>query len=182
MLVPSGAGTVALFNVDLGASNLPASPAFVPLLHELAARLSGGQRLGAFFACGEATTFQLPPTVGALADLRAVGPDGTSAGELVAEGAGIVWRGPREARPGVYRIVREKQTVYAVAAVTPAEECDLRPIPRELLQERLVGGRRIHVRSGAGDERGIDFWWTWLAVACLTCLIGEAAVLRCFQV
>jgi hypothetical protein len=117
-----------------------------------------------------------------LSGLSAVDPDGKPAGQLVQESAGIVWRCPRDAKPGVYRVLRDRQTVYAAAAVVPADETDLRPLATEVLQERLVGGRRVHVRSGAGNEGGIDFWWTWLAVACLICMIGEVAVLRCFRV
>src|SRR5256885_568479 len=37
-----GGGTLAVFNADLNVSNLPKSPAFVPLLAELTNRMLGG--------------------------------------------------------------------------------------------------------------------------------------------
>lgn len=182
VVTPCAAGTVALWNADLSTSNLPASPAFVPLVSELALRLASQWDSGASFACGQTVSLPLPPSSGPRAGLRAVGPDGKPAGELTEESTGVVWRSPRETVPGVYRVVRGSETVFAGAAFVPPEEADLRPLAKDVLHNRLVGGRQVHVSVDAGDEPGVDICWTWLAAICLLAMIGEVVVLRMFHV
>jgi len=183
-VVPCGAGTAAMLNADLGASNLAMSPAFVPLLGELTRRLAGRQQAAAAFVCGEPASFQLPPSASAATGLRVVAADGTQTadGQIAEESGGAVWRVPRSAGPGAYRVQRGSQTVFAAAGVVPSEEADLRPLDPAVLRERLSGGRRVHVRSSTGGGAGLDDFWTWLAVACVMCLIGEVAALRWFSV
>src|SRR5207247_6003032 len=59
-----GAGTLAVLNADLAASNLPSSPAFVPLVGELTGRLLGTRRDSSALICGEPVALYLPASAG----------------------------------------------------------------------------------------------------------------------
>jgi len=51
-----------------------------------------------------------------------------------------------------------------------------------VLTGRLAGGRQVSFRSAAGEgEEPQDRLWTWLAVACLGCLLGELVSLKLFR-
>lgn len=176
-----GAGNLAILNSDLAASNLPASAAFVPLLGELAGRLLGQQRAGSAFTCGEPTALYLPAAAGSASGLLTQGPDGTDEGTLTEGSGGVLWRCPEAARPGVYRVRRGERVVFAAAAVLPAEESDLRPLEPQVLQARLAGARRVHVRAAASAGEAGDDLWTWLAIACVGCLLAEVLALRLFR-
>jgi len=67
-----GAGTLAILNADLGASNLPTSSAFVPLIGELATLLLGRRGSQVPVACGEPFALPLPVDAGALSGLTIV--------------------------------------------------------------------------------------------------------------
>src|SRR5205085_7133947 len=88
-----GEGTLAILNADLSASNLPASPAFVPLIGELTSRLLG-QRRSVEIACGEPVAVYLPPAAAPAAGLRLVGPgqEKESGNPFVEEGEAVLWR------------------------------------------------------------------------------------------
>jgi hypothetical protein len=178
-----GAGTLVVLNADLAATNLPASPVFVPLVGELADRLLGRGRSADAAACGEPLAVYLPPGAGPATGLRVLGPDRQSdaGSELREEKGSVLWRSSRLDGIGVYRVQRDDTPVYSVAAALPAEECDLRTLEPAVLQERLAGGRTVHFRSvaEAGDER--DYLWVWLAVACVLCLLAEVVALRAFR-
>jgi hypothetical protein len=175
-----GAGQVAVLNADLGVSNLPASPAFVPLLGELSYRLLGAASSGTSFAPGEPATFLLPPDVGSTADLKLDGP-GEYHGRITEESGGLAWRLPIDARPGIYRVQRGPATILAAAAALPAEEADLRPIDPDVLRQRLSSRRSVHFRSSETQDEETDRVWVWLAIACFGCLIGELVVLKLFR-
>src|SRR2546421_330888 len=64
-----GAGKLAILNADLGASNLPASPLFVPMMGELVGRLLAQQRAADAAPCGEPIALYLPPNAGLVKDL-----------------------------------------------------------------------------------------------------------------
>src|SRR5207253_468431 len=53
VMTACGDGMLAVLNADLGASNLPSSPAFVPLIGELSSRLLGRPRSSDAVPCGE---------------------------------------------------------------------------------------------------------------------------------
>jgi hypothetical protein len=183
VLTACGAGTLAVLNADLASSDLPRSPAFVPLVGELVDRLLGPQRGGEAAACGEPLAVSLPPGVGPAAGLRVAGPgreaEGTST--LTEEGGGVLWRSPALGPPGVYQVRRGTRVVHAVAAAVPAEESDLRPLDPAVLQGRLAGGRAVHFRAAGGGEQGQDDLWVWLAVGCVVCVCGELALLKLFR-
>jgi hypothetical protein len=79
-------------------------------------------------------------------------------------------------------VLHKGRTVFAVAAAVPAVESDLRSLPANVFEERLAGGREVRFRSlaSAGAQER-DIWWSWLAVACVACLLGEVAALKGFK-
>jgi hypothetical protein len=178
-----GGGTLAVLNLDLAASDLPKSPAFVPLVGELTGRLLGRSRTSDAIACGEPLSILLPATVGPAAGLSLRPPDSAAdAGRLFDESSGVLWQAGALTVPGVYRVERTDTTVFATAAAAPADECDLRPLDLQVLSERLAGGRPVHVRSASSDDADErDRLWAWLAVGCLACLLCEVVVLKLFQ-
>jgi hypothetical protein len=177
-----GAGTLAVLNVDLSASNLPGSPAFVPLIGELMGRLLGAQRVAEAVPCGEPLALSLPPAAGPAAGLSVTGPASGVLGQLVEEGGGIHWRSPAAEAPGVYEVKRGDRVVFAAAVAVPPEESDLRSLDPQVFQGRLAGGRRIYYRAAAGEGERHDDLWVWLAVACIGCMLGEVLMLKAFHV
>ena len=70
----------------------------------------------------------------------------------------------------------------AVATAAPQGESDLRSLAADVFQERLSGGRKIQFRIFTGREtESRDTAWTWLAIACLACLLAELSVLKIFK-
>ena len=182
----SDAGTLAILNADLAASNLPGSAAFVPMIEELVQRLMVRQRTGKF-VCGEPLVAQLPAEVGLASGLNIVGPDNAKAaddseayGQLSDDGAGVAWHWPSPTAPGVYRACRGPATEFALAVSLPDEESQLEPLPMEVLTGRLAGGRAMHVQA-AGDDQRQDRLWTWLVVACVVCMVAEVGTLIFFR-
>jgi hypothetical protein len=180
-----GAGSMAVLNADLVASNLPASPAFVPLIGELTGRLLGQQRMTEILPCGEARALYLPGAAGPAAGLSISGPPGAAleGSALVEESSGVLWHVPALQTPGIYEVKRNGKAVFAVAAAAPAEESDLKALDPSVFQGRLSGGRSLHFRSAAGIEaEARDSLWIWLGVACVICLLGEIVALKLFRV
>jgi hypothetical protein len=174
-----GDGTLAVINADLMASNLPQSPSFVPLIGELSSRLLGRPRSSDAVPCGEPVAAYLPATAGPVTGLSLGGPG--DAGQLREEGGGALWSHPGPGSPGVYRVTRGDDVVFAVASALPAEEADLRPLDPAVLPERLGAGRAVSFRSVAGDDETRDTLWAALAVACVVCLLGEVLALKAFR-
>jgi hypothetical protein len=178
------AGGFLILNADLTASNLPLSPFFVPFLEELLQRLLGEGRSREAIACGEPFALTLPAEASGAAELTISGPEPGAPvmGSLVDEGASVLWKGEVAGRPGVYRIMQRDQPVFAAAAAIPAVESDLRPLAAEVFQGRLAGGRDVHYRSATPSGRDDrDTFWNWLAITCVTCLLGEFAALKLFR-
>ncbi len=103
----SDAGALVVLNADLAASELPGKPMFVLLVQSLADRILNRAGGPAPACCGERLVAQLPPEVPSASGLRIVGPQspageasGGRYGELIEEGAGVVWnwRAPGSAR------------------------------------------------------------------------------------
>jgi hypothetical protein len=178
-----GGGTLAVLNLDLAASDLPRSPAFVPLIGELTGCLLGRTRAGDAIACGEPFSVLLPATVGPAAGLSLRPPESAAdAGRLIDESGGVLWQAAALTAPGVYRVERAGATVSAAAAAVPADESDLRPLDPQVLSERLAGGRPVYFRSATSDDADEhDRLWVWLAVGCLACLLSEVVVLKLFR-
>ncbi|MGD0383035.1 MAG: BatA and WFA domain-containing protein [Thermoguttaceae bacterium] len=188
VITSSDAGAMAVINADLGASNLPRTSAFVPMLNELVTQMLDRGRAADSAFCGEPLAAQLPADAGASVGLRVVGPetlgadnDANARGELVDEAVSTTWRWPSPSRPGVYRVLRGDATVFSLAVHIPPEESQLDGIKPEVLTGRLGAGRNIVFR-GAEDNgpRHDDFWW-WFAAACVVCMLGETSVLLAFR-
>ena len=181
-----GSGRLAVLNAELGASNLPASPAFVPLIGELAGNLLGQDRPIEAAACGEPAANFLPASAPAIDVLEIVGPHASAEeagalGELRTEQIGALWQLPAAGPPGIYRVVEGDKTVFAMATAIPPEESDLTPLAGTLLTERLAGGRNVQYHAAAqGDEEPRDQLWTWFALACVSCMVGEIVGLKWF--
>ncbi|WP_439624539.1 BatA domain-containing protein [Gemmata sp.] len=175
-----GDGVLAVLNADLGASNLPASPVFVPLMGELIGRLLGQKGGADALPCGEPAAVYLPGAAGTAAGLNASGPD-TSGGQLREESGGILWSHTGAEAPGVYRVTRQGEVVFAVASALAAEESDLRPLDASVLPERLGTGRAVSFHSVSGGDDDRDTPWSALAVACVLCLFGELLALKAYR-
>jgi hypothetical protein len=175
-----GDGTLAVLNADLMASNLAASPAFVPLVGELSGRLLGQRRAADAVPCGEPAAVYLPAAAGPIAGLAVSGPGG-AAGQLREESGGVLWSHPGTATPGVYRVTRGGDVVFAVASAVAAEESDLRPLDPSVLPERLGMGRAVSFHSAAAGDEERDTLWAALAVACVVCLLVELLAMKAFR-
>ncbi|MGQ9651242.1 MAG: vWA domain-containing protein [Phycisphaerae bacterium] len=177
-----GAGHLTVLNADLSESNLPRSPAFVPLIGELVSRMLGQNRAGDAVPCGEPLAMHLPADSGTAAGLQIVGPKGAGDfGELATEGTWTVWRWPAAGAPGVYEVQREGKTVFAAATGIAAQESDLTSLSESIFKDRLAGGRTVHYRNAATDQNKQDDIWLWFAAACVACLCIELMVLRLFR-
>ena len=153
-----GAGTLVLWNADLQQSNLPRSPAFVPLVGELSGLLLGERRIPVALPCGEPLSAFLPPDAGPMRGLTVVRPSDVTVswetGELIDEPVGVLWREQAAGPPGIYQVQRAGQPVYALATAAPAEESELEPLPPDVLQGRLAGGgpstSKLPIRNWTG--------------------------------
>lgn len=186
VLSSSDAGTLAVLNADLGASNLPKTAAFVPLISELVERMLARDRVHGPAFCGEPLVANLPSEAGAAAGLRVVGPPAAQEqpgdfGELVDEGVGAVWRWPSPRVPGVFRAQRGPETVYSLAVEIPPEESRLDYLAADKFQERLAAGHDVFYRSATVESNPRDELWTWALAACVVCLLGELTALVAFR-
>ena len=207
VLSQTPAGSMAVFNADLGDSNLIGSGAFVPMLTELIGRLTSRNEHIAPQFSGEPLAIYLPPQAGLAAELKLDRrgpekvsgtdfhaphsgppnapksvPDTFSIGQLTDEGAGVMWRSPAAGPPGVYEARRQREAVFMFASEIPPEESDLTPLDPNVLKTRLAGGRHVDFRAADAGSHSSDDAWTWLAVACVGCLLCELVFLRVFRV
>ncbi|MFI5378466.1 MAG: BatA and WFA domain-containing protein [Tepidisphaerales bacterium] len=178
-----GAGSLAVLNADLDQSNLPNSSAFVPLVEELGARLLGQRRSeDTAVPSGQALARYLPADVAWSDNLTLTGPKGvTNLGQLRPDNNFILWKCDSMGPPGIYRVLRGEQTVFAVAAAVPPGESDLRSLDPQVLKNRLAGGRKIDIRSLADDPQRHDTVWAWCLVACAVFLLLELLTLKLFR-
>ncbi len=187
VLCAADAGALAVLNADLEASNLAKTPAFVPLLSELVQRLLDRNPSQSRAYCGQSLVVNLPGDVGGAAELRIAGPEPAAAGtiegfgSLLDEAAGVVWHWQNPPRPGVYRVERSGAAVFALAVEIPPEESRLESLPPAVLKDRLAAGHNVYYQSAAAPEDRRDDAWTWLAVACVVCLLSELGVLLAFR-
>jgi len=181
VITPCGAGNLAVLNADLMASNLPASPLFVPLVEEVAGRLLAVSDSSDAVPCGEPLTQYLPAECGAASGLKieSSAEDKNDMGTLSDESTGVLWQADAAGAPGVYQIKRGDKPVYALAIAPPASQSDLQTIDPATLTTRLAAGRHVAYAS-AGDLPPADDAWAWLLVACAGCLISEVVLLKLF--
>jgi Aerotolerance regulator N-terminal/von Willebrand factor type A domain len=175
-----GDGTLVVLNADLDASNLPSSPAFVPIIGELVERLTSRKRTADAVPCGEPVALNLARTAGPASGLELHGPN-RDTGKLKEDASGVTWSHPGPRAAGVYSVTRQGNTVFAVAAAVPPEESDLRPLVASVISQKAGAGRAIGYRSAAGSEQDRDSRWAHFAIACVLCMLGELAALKWFK-
>lgn len=181
-----GAGTLAILNAELGSSNLPSSPAFVPLVGELTGLLLGQNRTAETAACGEPLAVYLSAAASPVSGLRIIPPasatkESGTLGELHEEPVGVMWQAAAAGPPGVYQVQRDGNIVFALASAIPAEESDLVTLASDVMTDRLSGGRDVKFRAALREEEPRDNLWSWLALACLGCVLGEVLSLKIFK-
>lgn len=177
-----GAGSLAILNLDLIASNLPGSPAFVPLLGELITRLMERRRAAESWSSGEPLAVFVPSSGSSAQGLEIIGPNGSAGehGKLQEEAGGVWWRWPAAGTPGVYYVKRDGRTIFALAVTCPPEESDLKTLVAAVFKNRLSGGRSVQFHEAAADDAANDSLWSWLALVCVCCLLGEVLALKLF--
>jgi hypothetical protein len=176
-----GAGRIAVLNADLETSLLPRTEAFVPLVGELLDSLLDRSGAVTTVECGLPLAAYLPVDVGPAAALTPRDPNETAVGRLRDETLGVFWEVTPVGTPGVYRALQDEATVFAAAAVIPAEESDLRTLPADVLTERLAGGRTTAYHGVATRRTAGDRWWVWLVTACVGCMLAEIAAMKWFR-
>jgi hypothetical protein len=180
----SESGCLAVLNADLESSNLAASPIFVPMLLELIhRRMLSGRRSVTQLTCGEPAVVRLPTDAPPVSELQLSGPDGASrdVGALELDAGGALLRLPASRLPGIYTVSRGGDVYWAGASAPPALESDLRALSAEVLEQRLAGGRHVSYRTeSTSDEQESDTLWSWLALGCVLCVVGELATLKMF--
>jgi hypothetical protein len=174
MLVISAcaAGNLAVLNVDLTRSDLASSPVFVPLVGEIAARLTAQRGIEPASACGESAATFLPSEAAPAAGLHA------PVGILSEDATSVLWRMDEAPLPGVSEVKRGEQTVFATATGIPASEADLAALDPAVLKTRLASGRHVSIGTLEDDEPADDTAWAWAMTACAGCMLGELVVLK----
>jgi len=183
VVTPCGAGNIAVLNADLTASNLPASPLFVPVVEELAGRLLAVSDSQDAMPCGEPLAQYLPADCGAASGLTISAPadsDADAGGALSDESTGVLWHADAAGDPGVYSIKRAGNTVFALASAAPASQSDLQTLDPSTLTTRLAAGRRVSYEI-AGNLPPKDQAWAWLLVGCAACMVAEVGILKLFR-
>jgi hypothetical protein len=172
---------LAVVNADLSQSSLPSSPAFVPVIGELAGRLVASRSAGGPSASGEVLSVALPPEAGAAEGLAVIPQQQTSnLGTLADSGGMVMWRWDEAGAPGVYQVKRGNDIVFALAIAAPPQEADLEALDPAVLQKRLVGAYATEFRS-AGQQPPRDDAWAWLLTICAACMIGEVLLLKAYR-
>jgi hypothetical protein len=179
VLTAADAGSLAVINADLGASNLPKTPAFVPIVDQLVGAMLDRDRATRPAGCGEPLVVRLPTEITSSQGLEISASPGASGpfGTLLDEPTGVVWQWPAAGPPGVYEVRRGGSPLFALAVQIPADESDLESLPPRVLQDRLAAGRPAYVRSAFGEASPRDDVWSDCLTACLVCLLGSIVVL-----
>ncbi|MBN1911750.1 MAG: BatA and WFA domain-containing protein [Pirellulales bacterium] len=185
VLTSSDAGVLATLNADLAASRGLINGPIVPLLDELIQQMFAFNRSDRTTECGEPLLAYLPNEAGAAAGLRIVPPKSSEAasvetvptGRLADEGVGVAWHWTKPQPPGVYRVLREKEPVFALALNAPAEESQLDVLEPDVLKGRLAAGRNVAYHGAALDTQRRHDSWAWFAVACVVCVLVELSSL-----
>ncbi len=120
----SDAGVLAVINADLGASNLPKTSAFLPLLTELVEQMLDRRRATEAAFCGEPLVVRLPPEAGAAAGLQVRGP--AAQGPRPPWAATASWSTRPGARSGGGRARGRRASIASSATAYPSSP---RPSP-----------------------------------------------------
>ena len=181
----SGAGALAVLNADLHQSNLPKAAAFVPLLDRLVQHLLERGQSSQRVVCGEPLVVRLPSGVGTAEQLQIAGPANVDAahdlGTLADDGTGVVWRWDAPTEPGVYRVQRGSDTVFALPVCLAEDESQLDSLSADVLENRLAAGRAVQFRTAGSGRDQRDVMWSWLLVAGVLCVLGEITALLTFR-
>ncbi len=179
------AGGFVVLNADLTASNLPMSPLYVPFLGELVQKLLGQGRRAGEIACGEPFALTLPPDATAAAELTIAGP-GTGAdrsrGTSPTTEPACCGKGPPPGRREfIACCTRTRRSLPSRRRFRrPKATCDQcrQKCSKSVSPEDATCGFDRRPRIGAEEH---DTVWSWLAVACVACLLGEVAALKGFK-
>lgn len=182
LMTSCGAGRVVVLNADLARSNLPVEPIFVPLVNELMSELVERHNTTSTVPCGEPAAVYLPPQITKadelVVHLAAQALEPRQAGGLIEEPLGVLWRVEGLQTPSVYTVQQGTKTVFALAAAIPRDESDLERLAPQVVQGRLASDRLVEIRAAGTASAETDRSWTYFAVACVLCLLGELAALR----
>ena len=180
-----GAGQFAVLNADLGLSNWPVQPSFLPVLSELVGSLLDASSEVGQAPTGEPLVRLLPPSISDATDLVGVTLDGIPPddGEYgkwdwSASQATVTWSWPSPPGAGIYALKDRGVPAWVVAASAPAEEADLATLEREVLTDRIAQGTAAGFTTTEEQEQQDDDLWSWLIVACTLGLIAEVMMLR----
>jgi len=128
---------------------------------------------------------RLPSGVGTAEQLQIAGPANLDAardlGDLADDGTGVVWHWDAPAEPGVYRMQRDGDTVFALPICLSEDESQLESLPADVLENRLAAGRAVQFRTAGSGRDQRDVMWSWLLIAGVLCLLGEITALLTFR-
>ncbi len=181
------AGSLLVLNADLAESNLSASGVFLPLLEELLQQSLNRRRMSTSLASGERLDIQLPTEVGTAAGLQITSGESNDSpidgrwGRLADDGAGVRWSSTAAPAPGVYRVCRGNETVFALATGVHSDESQLEYLSPDVLTNRLAAGRNVHYQSTTETEPDADRWWAWLCAIGLGCALAELGLHLIFR-
>lgn len=180
-----GSGQMAVLNADLMRSNWSVQPTFLPVLSELAKSLLAQRGQGDQVYSGEPIVRVLPSNLTSDSTLQAKTIEGTAPSDgdfgkwqWSTGQAALVWSWPEPPGPGIYSVDENSKPAWMIATSAPPAESDLSSLDKEVLTQRLSGGRAVGYANAETNEQGSDDLWSWLIAACLLGLIGEIAALR----
>ncbi len=181
----SGAGTLTVLNADLNRSSLPRMAAFVPLLDQLVQQMLEQRHSETAAVSGEPLVVRLPGSVEEPQLLRVAGPTEQQAagtfGELSGDGTGVVWKWQSAGVPGIYRVLREDETILALPVHLTDEESQLENLSADVLENRLAAGHAVQYRSASVGREQRDVLWTWILTVAVLSLLGELSLLLIFR-
>jgi hypothetical protein len=187
-LTSCDAGTVAVLNADLDASNWCSQPSFFPVFNELINATFSNRNLSPESFGGEPLIRQLANSIPESANLNAETADKRSAEaesfgswEWNAAQNNFIWAWSDPVGPGVYQLINKREPAIATAISAPAVESDPKTLNADLLRGRLAGSRTIAFRDSKTANEKSDQWWNWLIVACILGLASEIITLRWFS-
>lgn len=180
-----GAGQIAVLNGDLGQSNWPVQPTFLPVISELTHALLSQRNQGLATHAGETLVASLPVTITDSSQLQprtVEGPAPADADfgswEWVASQSAVVWNWREPPGAGIYSLDLQNSAAWMIATSAPSIESDLSALDKSTLTERMNGTRMVGYASVQSEDQDSTDLWKWLIVGCLLGLISEIAALR----
>lgn len=178
VMTSTDAGRLAVLNADLARTNLSTSWVFVPLLDRIVETLLSDRQSLLRPHPGEPLVARLPDDVGSPEKLQvhptwSDTPLEDECGEFVFDRETVLWRWPAPEQPGVYRVLEDDKTVFALPMGIAPEESPLESMSPDVLTERIAGADRSQYREVGGGSADRDTAWTWILVACVMAMISE---------